>query len=243
MAMPLVDVVLVHYNRPHELLRSIRSLRENLSYPALRWIVADDHSPGDVCDFIKTEVQPDLIFRTKKQSGLGINTNNALKRLDSDFVFLTMDDRVLRREIDLRPGVDILAHFEEFGMVRYGGIEGHRITCRLREFSTNPWSIFDGSPSRYHLWELLGKGYSDDLYVYSGTPHLKHRRFHDHYGLYKEGLKLGPTEEEFAHRFLDMGGPSIICFPEFVACYFEHIGHSWQHTEHDIGWAGDHWNI
>jgi hypothetical protein len=24
-------------------------------------------------------------------------------------------------------------------------------------------------------------------------------------------------------------------------CPFRHVGRSWQHTEHDIGWAGGHW--
>lgn len=231
MSAPLVDVVVVHYNRPHELLRSIQSLRENLLYPSLRWIVADDYSPDEVFEFIKAQVQPDVIFRTKKRSGLGINTNNALKRLDSDFVFLTMDDRVLTREIDLRPGVEVLTKYEEFGLVRYGGLLGHDVTCRLRELELEA--------HRYNVWELL-KNESHFLFVYSGTPHLKHRRFHDVYGLYKEGYKLGPTEEEFAHRFIDIKeGPSIICFPEFVPSYFDHIGHSWQQTKYDIGWPGD----
>jgi len=187
----------------------------------------NDHSPDDVFDFIKAEVQPDIIFRTKRRSGLGINTNNALKRLESDFVFLTMDDRVLTRKIDLKPGVDVLATYLQYGMVRYGGLAGHDVTCRLRELDMR-----DGL--RYDIWELLKKQ-SKFLYVYSGGPHLKHRRFHEAYGFYGEGYKLGYTEEEFAHRFVDMAGPGIICFPEFVPSYFEHIGHTWQHGEHDIG--------
>lgn len=232
---PLVDVVIVHYDRPKELAETLASLRENLRYPSLRWVVADDHSPEDAFEFVKEEIQPDVIFRTKKRSGLGINTNNALKQLTSDFVFLTMDDRVLTREMDLTPGVDVLARFEEFGMVRYGGLAGHDVTCRLREL--------DMGNHRLDVWEL-SKKQSRYLYVYSGQPHLKHRRFHAAYGLYQEGFKLGATEEEFAHRFLDIKeGPSIICFPEFVPCYFDHIGHTWQHTDHDIGWAGDHWKI
>lgn len=227
MTVPLVDVVVVHFNRPRELAETFESLREHLHYPALRWVVADDHSPDDVFEFVKAEVQPDIIFRTKERSGLGINTNNALKRLASDFVFLTMDDRVLTRPIDLMPGVDVLARYEEFGMVRYGGLTGHDLTCRLRQLNS-------AEPPHYDVWELLKKQ-SKFLYVYSGGPHLKHRRFHDAYGLYVEGYKLGYTEEEFAHRFVGMDGPRIFCFPEFVLNYFEHIGHTWQLGEHDIG--------
>lgn len=226
MTVPLVDVVIVHYNRPQELLRSVESLREHLRYPALRWVVADDHSPEEAFEFIKGEVQPDIIFRTKERSGLGINTNNALKQLDSDFVFLTMDDRVLTRPIDLAPGVDVLTRYEEFGMVRYGGLLGHDITCRLR--------TLNDAPPYYDVWEALKKE-SRFLFVYSGAPHLKHRRFHDAYGLYVEGYKLGYTEVEFAQRFIALEGPKIMCFPELVVNYFEHIGHSWQLGEHDIG--------
>lgn len=224
---PLVDVVAVHFNRPQELAKSIASLREHLIYPNLRFVVADDHSAKHVIDFIRAQVQPDLLFRTERRSGLGFNTNNAMRQLDSDFVFLTMDDRVLTRPIDLKPAVKILGIYQQFGMVRYGGLEGHDVTCRLQEFTIDD--------IRYSVW-VLSKALSKFLYVYSGQPHLKHRRFHEVYGPYKEGVKLGLTEEEFAHRFIDRKeGPGIICFPEFVACPFEHIGHTWQLGEHDIG--------
>lgn len=231
---PLVDVLVVTFNRPKEIVETWRSLKENLNYPNLRWVLADDHSPNDVFESMKAELQPDIIFRTRKRSGLGINTNNALRKLDSDFVFLTMDDCVLRRKIDFMPGVDVLTRYPEFGMVRYGGLAGHDLTCRLRELEAMPYAVFNIPSPRYEVWELLKKE-PHFLYVYSGRPHLKHRRFHEAYGFYIEGYKLGYTEEDFAHRFLAMEGPSIICFPEFMTNPFDHIGDSWQLGEHDIG--------
>ena len=231
---PLVDVVVATYDHPRELAETWRALKQRLHYPNLRWVVADDYSPVGVLEFIKAELQPDIIFRTKKRSGIGINVNNALRRLDSDYVFFVEDDRVLRNvHIDLVPGVDLLYHYPEFGMVRYGGIEGHDVTCRLRELEAMPFAVFDRAQMRYPVWELLKNSHT--LYVYSGAPHLKHRRFHEAYGLYLEGYKLGVTEEEFCHRFGDMQGPAIVCFPDFVACHFDHIGDSRKLTEDDVG--------
>jgi len=41
MTAPLVDVVIVHWNRARELAETFESLKENLRYPNLRWIVAE----------------------------------------------------------------------------------------------------------------------------------------------------------------------------------------------------------
>lgn len=233
--MPEVAVLAVTWNRPTEIARTWKALKEHLHYPSLTWAVADDHSPDEVLEFIKAELQPDAIYRTRKRSGVGTNVNNALKRLAADFVFVVEDDRVLKTDIYLLPAVDILSKYEEFGMVRYGGIAGHDVTCRLRELDGPfPYAVWDRANPRYQVWELLKKE-SRFLYVYSGEPHLKHRRFHDAYGWYIEGHKLGTTEDEFAHRFVGMEGPGIICFPEFVTCYWDHIGQSRQLTEDDIG--------
>lgn len=235
---PQVDVLVITWNRFEVLAKTWAALKERLHYPNLRWVIADDHSPDEVVAAIRDQLQPDILFRTRKRSGWGMNVNNALKRLTSNFVFQVEDDYVLRRtHIDLMPGVDILDRYPEFGMIRYGGIGGHDLTCRLRELAAMPFALFDVAPSRYQIWEIL-KEQSRMLYVYSHAPHLKHRRFHEVYGYYAVGYKLGFTEEGFAHQFRDVkDGPSIICFPDFVTCYFDHIGKSRQHTKDDIGKA------
>ena len=233
---PLVDVLVITYDRLEVLTKTWRALKGRLHYPNLRWVIADDHSPDDVAVAMREELQPDIFFRTRKRSGWGINVNNALKNLTSEFVFQVEDDYVLKsRHIDLMPGVDILARFPEFGMVRYGGIGGHDLTCRYRQIEAMPSAIFDKAPTRYQIWEILKKE-SHFLFVYSHAPHLKHRRFHTAYGYYAEGYKMGLTEEAFAHRFRDVqDGPSIFVLPEFVSSGFVHVGKTRQHTKHDIG--------
>jgi len=224
--MPLVDVLVISYDRLDILTRTWRALKERLHYPKLRWVIADDHSPDSVFEEIRDTLQPDIIFRTRRRSGWGVNVNNALKQLDSDFVFQTEDDKLLTEPLDLVPGVKALAAYPEFGMVRYWALAGHSLYAHLRELRIGG--------EKFQVWHLLKN--SPFLYVYSNGPHLKHRRFHECYRLYPEGYKLGVTEEAFAHTFIDdKEGPGIIAFPEFVRGRFRDIGKSWQLTEFDIG--------
>lgn len=226
MDMPLVDVVFITWNRPRVMVRTWAALKERLMYPNLRWVVADDCSPDEVLEEIRDVLRPDIIFRTKERSGWGLNVNNALKQLDSEFVFQTEDDKLLKEPLDLVPGVKVLAARVDFGMVRYWGLAGHALFGHLREIRAEG--------KKFNVWHLLKN--SPFLYVYSNGAHLKHRRFHEAYGYYPEGYKLGYTEERFAHTFIDdKEGPGIVAFPDFVRNRFEDIAKSWQLTEVDIG--------
>jgi hypothetical protein len=48
--------------------------------------------------------------------------------------------------------------------------------------------------------------HSPELYIPSDRPHLKHRRFHEWYGLYPEGLKSAETEDAWCHQCKDRAG-------------------------------------
>jgi hypothetical protein len=76
------------------------------------------------------------------------------------------------------------------------------------------------------------------LNVYSHGPHLKTSKFHQYYGPYPEGSKLGETEEKFAHIVKDRlredpHAPQIAIQPDWVSMRFDHIGTTFQHTEKD----------
>jgi len=52
-------------------------------------------------------------------------------------------------------------------------------------------------------------------YVTSCRPHLKHKRFHDYYGMYPEDLKTGETESYFCQLcknkwFETKSGPDML---------------------------------
>jgi hypothetical protein len=127
----------------------------------------------------------------------------------------------------------------DIGMVRYRGTAGdhliyHQFEADIKEYY-NDYQMGVGLPGKLSYLQLDSG--SPSLYIYSHGAHLKHIRFHKHYGLYPEGLLLGQTEEAYAHTVKDLmkaaGAPAIVIFPEYIPMWFDHIGQSYQLTDHD----------
>lgn len=243
MDFPQVSVLIVTYDRPKEIRQTIYALLKHLKYPRekLLWHLADDNSPEQYLDDIKREFKYLHFTATvTDRKGWGANVNKAqlFCQDKSDFIFLIEDDYVAQRQIDLEQGVALLAsehdrHKPEeatarkpIGLVRYDGIQAHWLNLELREAQTGIGAV--------HYMHILHN--SPFLNVYSNRPHLKHRRFHDNYGNYEEGLNLGETESGFAHRVKHSKDRVwITVLQSGIQKSFEHIGHSRQHTELDIG--------
>jgi carboxylesterase type B len=78
---------------------------------------------------------------------------------------------------------------------------------------------------------------SDELYIPSDRPHLKHRRFHNAAGWYPEGLKSAETEEAWSHQVKDAarahGVPAVLVPHALdVERNFEHLG--WHSRWRDV---------
>lgn len=230
---PTVSILIVTYDRPTEIRKTILALKIHLLYPGKAVLhIADDHTPDDAyLPTIKSDFRElDISYTVTDRKGWGANVNKAMSHcLDqySDFIFLIEDDYVAQRPIDLRQGVLLLQHAKALGAIRYDGLHGHELDLALREVKT---------PSE-KVSTLIIQQSSPHLNIYSNRPHLKHRRLHDHYGLYKEGAKLGETESDFAHRIKDgyAGGPKIATLITGIPRAFDHIGKSRQRTELDTG--------
>lgn len=224
---PPVTVVIITYNRPNEIKATITALKKYLRYDGLlHWHIADDGSPAGYLDGIR-EAFPDICFTATvtERKGWGANVNAALQFVASDFVFMCEDDYVARKLLNINDGVSLLLALPTIGLVRYDGLAGHDLVLHLTEFQNNAGltAYLSIEPSSRHL------------NIYSNRPHLKHRRFHECYGWYKEGLKLGETEEEFAHRVRNkIGGLGIAILTDGLERAFDHIGHSRQGTEYDV---------
>jgi len=228
---PTVSILIVTWNRPKEIRRTLSGLLHNIRYPMdkLHWHLSDDQSPGTYLTDIVSEF-PKLQFTSTvtERKGWGANVNKGITFcLDKghDFIFLCEDDYVATRPIRLRAGVAVLLGEKEIGVIRYDGIEGHALDLELREAQTPigkvPWlRILKGSPF---------------LNVYSNRPHLMHRRFHDRYGLYPEGQRLAITETRFAQRVKRTAGPDIAVLKDGIGKAFDHIGKSRQGTDADVG--------
>lgn len=224
---PPTTIVIITYDRPEEIRATITALKKYLRYEGLlHWHIADDSSPVGYLEGIQTAF-PEICFTitVTKRKGWSANVNKALQAIASDFIFLCEDDYVARKYLDLTAGVSLLLAEPSCGLVRYDGLAGHDLTLHLTEFQNT------AGRTAYLVIERS----SQCLNIYSNRPHLKHRRFHQFYGWYKEGLHLGETEEEFAHRVRDKeGGPTIAILADGIERAFDHIGHSRQGTEHDV---------
>lgn len=220
-------MLIVTYDRPLEIRRTISSLVSRIKYPVpLRWHIADDHSPGNyIADLLHDFSTFDISHTITDRKGWGANVNKALISIETDYIYLNEDDYVPFRDLNLAAGVALLEANRELGIVRYDGIEGHTLDLHLREHDTRM-----GRMNYLRISKV-----SPHLNVYSHRPHLKHRRLHDKLGLYKEGIPLGETEEEFAHRVKDKDKPPhAAILPDGIVRAFDHIGVSRQHTSADM---------
>lgn len=244
MEWPLVTVLVCTYNRVSELTRTLEALKENLVYPAdrLKYLICDDATPGYLAKLktraIWKELKPKLVT-TEQNSGWGQNVNNGLSHVDTDLTFFIEDDYEARTAINLSLGVAILLEKPHIGMIRYRGTAGDHLVYHQFEADISKYypDYQDGVGLPGKATYLQIDSGSPSLYIYSHGAHLKRRSFHQFYGLYPTGLKLGQTEEMYAHVVKDgmklPGAPGIACLPAYIPMWFDHIGTSYQHTEAD----------
>lgn len=245
-SLPSVSIVIITYSRPVEIRATITALQKNLYYDGeLRYLIADDSSPDgyltDLRKWFNSHCSGDLgIVKTPANCGWGCNFRTAYQQCDTDVIMLIEDDYECHHEIDISPYVGLLLENPRVGNMRLDGVAGHRVVAHMAECNISDYlpHYQQGSayPGMFHYW-LLDSG-SPELWLASNRPSLRHKRWFDYYGLYKEGLKLGDTETEYAHRVkdamrADSDNAPCIAVPLDATCYFTHIGRSYQHTEFD----------
>lgn len=219
---PPVSVIIPTYNRPDVLASNLLALGGHLGYEGTITVrVGDDFNSAPVTfpDDLNGVLEKrgwlwEYVY--KPTGSLGANLNRLLHRSD-DVILQLDDDHILQSPLDLTPHVTRLMQDERAGWIRLWLPE---CTC-------------DGS--QYYHFEATMKGAywaikpEGELYGPSNRPHLKHRRFHEHFGYYTPGLKLGQTEDDFCHRWQNVareqGGPDVL-IPV-------HLGnpHQWRHGE------------
>jgi len=230
---PPLTILLVTYDRPKEIRRTINALLDSVYYPGrIRLHIADDGSPGDyVNDLLEEYEEARFSFSATitDRGGWGKNYNNAFRDIDTDYIFVIEDDYVAKKGINLCQGVALMEMRKDIALVRYDGVGGHKLTLELR---SEPWDSPHGGP---HLHYMVIDQDNSELYAYSNRPHLIHRRFHTHFGYYAEGRQLGETEESFGHTVKNLAhdGYRLAVLEDGIPCAFDHIGHSYQLTEMD----------
>lgn len=219
-----LTILLVTWDRPKEIRQTIRGLWKNIKYDGKVFFhIADDNSPGNYVQDIISEF-PFITWSSTitDRKGWGTNVNTALRAIETPYVFLCEDDYVCNDVVDFDSGVHVMESLGDIVCIRYDGIAGHKLNLRLRE-TKNGTQYMTIDPDSPHL------------NVYSNRPHLrKHKQFIADYGFYQEGLKLGKTEEYFAHKIKDKPKGKFAILWDGVKNKFDHIGVSRQGTEHDI---------
>lgn len=212
MPAPRVSVVIPTYNRVWLLKKSIEHLRENLvSRGGIRFYVGFD---GDEEVGKMFSGDRDVVTMPGPRNGLGANLNRLIGAAESDFILQLDDDHVLCEPLMLDRHIDRLSRDSSVGWIRLMGVAYH-----------DYYGFMDGE-----YWRVLWS--SPELYIPSNRPHLKHRRFHDYFGLYKEGVKLAETEEEFCSRCkakAKVDAPDVLIPLDAVSERgWTHSGKSWQ---------------
>jgi len=232
---PPITVLIVTYDRPKEIREVIEALQVKLTYAGdLHWHLADDCSPtpGYVPAILSDFAHLNFTSTTTPQRrGWGVNVNTGLRAIETPYVFQCEDDQVARRPIDLERGVFVMEHVPDVGLVRYDGLEGHRLVLHVDETP-----MVDGRRVHFLRIDKRSSLRRKEPYGYSNRPHLKHRRFHGSYRGYPEGLKLGATEMMYAHHVMNQDGmPELVALADGIERAFNHIGRSRQLSPEDIG--------
>ena len=201
--LPSVAIILQTYARTEYAVQTIRLARENLFYGGnLYWIIADDGSPPDhfraVCAAIEADEQGNgpTFSAVSEKLGYGGIANKAIQIAEENgcpITFWLEDDWLTERPFDLTPYVELLHTDGDIGMVRLAHL---------------PVGLQASSIGRHGRMYLHIE--KTRQYCYSGNPHLKHRRFFEHYGVYPEGRNPGNTEVFYDHLVREHEGPKIV---------------------------------
>lgn len=213
MADPELAILLTTYKRTSCAVKTIEALRKNLLWGNISWWVSDDGSSQEHIDAVMSAIGPTYSrhFFNSLRLGVGRGMNQNLKKIFEtiDLVLVMEDDWELSNPLDLRPFVDTLLNHNENGMIRFGYL------------STNILGYTVAYEKRLY-WRIE---YNGETYRFTGHPSLRHKRFHQGYGYYDEGLPPGMTELSMCGKVNQAPGPNIL-FP--TDCngfgFFAHIG-------------------
>lgn len=216
MAEPIV-VILQTWERTECALRTIAAAREFLSYPDLRWYVADDGSRAEHVAAVMGALDgAQVIGGHSERLGYGATANKAIRAAEeaSALLLFLEDDWELRRPLDLWQYAALLMESHEIGMVRLGVLN---LDIRGRTWAH----------SGHVYWKLDKEPHIEGTPVFTGHPSLRHRRYRQAYGDYPEGLTPGDTELAYAYQFRlgSQDAPAIVWPADYPAQgYWGHIG-------------------
>ncbi len=217
---PLVVALIITYERTEIARQTIRGIKERVHYPNLEFHIADDGSAGNHVARLIEEIGPAYRVTVTNTGGhsvgksMNLGITEILKRADAWLHW--EDDWVPNMHFDLWPCIQLFHDQPDVGMVRLG---------RLSEGLYG--QVIKGGD---RLWWKLDK--AKDAWTWVGHAAVRHRRFWDAYGPYKEGLTPGKTELCFQDKYNNTQGSAIVwpAWLRYDIC--DHIGDGYRFEEH-----------
>jgi hypothetical protein len=211
-AWPTLGVLIPTYRRHEIVAQTVALLRENLCYSGEIEILVSEDGPD-----LPPVWQDGVRVIAGPGRGLGANLNALLSAsVHCEVLLQSDDDNHLSGPLDLDPHVRTLLQEPLAGWIRLQYVADHHFRATLK--GSYWWVDWD----------------SPELYITSNKAHLKHRRFHDTFGMYPEDLNLAETENGFCWQCKDMAAlPGVwpqVLVPLDVATesLWQHVGPSWQ---------------
>lgn len=203
---PLVSVLIVHYNRPDVLEKVFFSIKNNLSYPNLEFVLSDDFSRPEVIEQIK-KIPFDKFVLAHKNEGMGANTNKGIKACRGEYILQLQDDHILKEGFSdsIQKGLQILQADSTVGFIRFLLSKSFRSTIPKSTGKIEYLAV----PKE--MWKNRERGF----FQYSDWPHLKPAAIHTSLGLYLESKPIIYTENEFNVRFLRTKGLFVAYIPGY----------------------------
>lgn len=218
-----ITVIIPTYNRPKVLMRTISYIRSNLIFDGVVHIAVGND--GDDLPYSNY----DAVIREGPKRGLGANLNFLMDLVETEVVLQMDDDHWLVEPLDINRYVNDLFNPElNIGWVR--------LFMGEPEDTYNLKSYYKFQAANYGPYWYISPD-SPDLYIASNRPHIKKTIFHQRfYGLYREDLTLGKTEENFCHLYKSKRKSLVwaalpwIVIPMFGLGHgqWAHVGESWQ---------------
>ena len=214
---PAIAVLIPTFNRAKIVVECVAALQTNLSYRGLINYYVGVDGNDDTPAQLNSSFGPSVTILPGPHRGLGGNLNQLIAKTTEPLMIQMDDDHILKAVLELCPHVNDLMGDDDAGWIRLMGIEDHSYTADLRGRN---W---------YVSWA------SEELYIPSNRPHLKHRRWLDFFPAYVEGVSLHQTEVEYCQRCKDKAKQLHYKVPQVLVPLnslsetgWDHVGESWQ---------------
>jgi hypothetical protein len=191
MSQPPIWVLLTTYHRTEIALKTIRGIKENFLWSNIGWVIADDATGGDHLKQLKDEIGGSysvVTYDNEKHLGVGHNMNYGLRtiwEMGADLTLVLEDDWLLEKPFDPTPAVNLLMNDPNAGMVKWGYLSAGA-NADIISAENNLWLRFQRN---------------DYTYIYTGHASLRHKRLHQHVGMFAEGLRAGENELDFCNKY------------------------------------------